>query len=125
MSDDDERDVETAEGYDLGPGRIMGSIYTRTRYPGHSLLGVFIARLEDDVIDPEALPGTLPNHAVAPLVQCVLGVPASAQVDSPGVLRGACRGRLRLRDYTGRFRIAKRLALKAARGLGVRGAGGG
>ena len=116
---------ETEEGYDLGPGRIMGSIYTRTRYPGHSLLGVFIARLEDDVIDPEALPGTLPNHAVAPLVQCVLGVPASAQVDSPGVLRGACGGRLRLRDYTGRFRIAKRLALKAARGLGVRGAGGG
>jgi len=103
-------------GYDLGPARIMGSLYTRTRFPSHDPWGVLVLDLEDDVLDAGALPETLPNHAVAPLIQCALGAPASSQADSLDLARRACRRPLQARDYAGKFRLAKRLALRLAGG---------
>ncbi len=101
------------EGYDLGPARIMGTVYTRTRYPGHDLWGVLIPILEDDALDAESLPGTLPNHAVAPIAQCILGAPVSSWADYDPAPH--CRRPLERRDYTGKWRIAKRLALRSSR----------
>ncbi len=102
-------------GYDLGPARIMGSVYTRTRFPSHDLWGSLIIDLEEDLVDYEALPETVRNHAVAPLVQCMLGTPVSHIADGLPLARRACRRPVEARNYIGRFRIAKRLALAKRR----------
>ncbi len=100
-------------GYALAPARIFGSIYIRTRYNNHDLWGVLAARTVDGIED--SIKGrTLANNVVAPLVMCIMGQPVPVHADSLDTVRSLCPHNVAMMDYTGKFRITKRLALSMA-----------
>jgi len=99
------------EGYVLGPARLMGHVYTRTRYPGHDMWGVFIPVQGFEELDLAGA-AELPNSVVAPLVQCVMGLPISHIADDVELIERICGRRPVRRNYLGKFRVSKNLALR-------------
>jgi len=106
-------------GYVLGPARLMGTIYLKTKYQSHDLWGVFAAHTSDGSIEDAIKAKTLRNTIVTPLIMCHMGVPLSKYSDDLDLLGSLCRRDVRTMDYTMKFRIVKRL-LKAGRRMGGR-----
>ncbi len=99
-----------AKGYSLGPARLIGEEYTKTRYPGHDMWGVLIPL---SGVPPGWSAGEeLPNTVVAPLVQCLLGAPISHLADGGELVARLCGRKPAAKNYIGRFRVSKRLALR-------------
>lgn len=100
---------EHEKGYVLGPARIMGTIYLKTKYHSHDLWGVFAAKTGDGTIEDAIRGRTFKNTIVAPLIMCRLNVPVPKHSDDLSTLSSICGRRPEVADYTGKFRILKRL----------------
>ncbi len=96
-------------GYVLGPARIVGEPYTKTRYPGHDMWGVLAQIGGEQLRLPE---GEVPNTLLTPLVQCLIGAPVSHMVDNKSLIEQICPGDVRYRNYLGKFLVSKRIALR-------------
>ncbi|MCE4627662.1 MAG: alkaline phosphatase family protein [Desulfurococcales archaeon] len=103
------------EGYVLGPARLMGEEYTKTRYPGHDMWGVMIPVQGFESLGPGN--ETLPTRVVAPLVQCTMGLPVSHAIDDLDLVTKLCGRKPDAKNYIGKFRVSKNLALRRGRGL--------
>ncbi len=101
------------KGYILGNEKIVGDVYVRGRTYGHDLWGALLMDLEQD-LDWEQLPQTIPNHTVANLIMCLMNIPLSARADGLDIIEKTC-GKPRLRDYTGRFLLSKKLTARRHR----------
>ncbi|RUM87766.1 MAG: hypothetical protein DSZ23_05340, partial [Thermodesulfatator sp.] len=98
-------------GYTLGPPRIVGVIYTKTKFATHDQWGILLHKMEDDTIDWRSLPDEIPNHLVATLAMCHIGVPLPHDSDDKNLVENSCRREISYKNYNGKFRIAKKLAL--------------
>ena len=102
-------------GYTLGPPRIVGVIYTKTKFATHDQWGILLHKMEDDTIDWRSLPVDIPNHLVGTLTMCHIGVSIPHDADSKDLIEKACREKISYKNYNGKFRIAKRLSLRGAK----------
>ena len=102
-------------GYTLGPPRIVGVVYTRTDFATHDQWGILLHMMEDDSINWDSLPLEVPNHLVGSLAMCHLRVPLPGDIDSGSLVEKACNNSIIYKNYNGKFRIAKRLALRGVK----------
>ncbi|MCE4617672.1 MAG: alkaline phosphatase family protein [Desulfurococcales archaeon] len=94
-------------GYSLGPARVVGTIYVKTKYHTHDLWGVFGARTSDGFLEESIRGGLFRNTIVAPLVLCSTGVPVSRHSDDLELIEKMCPGRVETAVYTGKFQVVK------------------
>lgn len=105
-------------GYVLGPARIMGTVYLKTKYHSHDLWGVFAARTSDGGVEEAIRNRYLKNTVVTPLIMCRMGVPVSKYSDDLRLVDELCGRKVETIDYNMKFKIVKRL-LKANMRRGI------
>ncbi len=105
------------KGYDLGSWRLYDKPISREIIMNHDFWGVLLRKSEDGLGDGwDTMPRSVPNHVVAGLVLCRLGVPLSVHQDSREIVERACGGRVEYRDYTSRFLLAKKMLRRRLEG---------